>query len=61
MPWMRPAKGYFLFRGHHREDTAGTVPVATSLVNIDCFAEIVPLAVDDMLAEIEGYFAAYLT
>src|SRR5574341_861883 len=31
-----------------------------ALVNLDCFATLVPLAADDMLREIRPYFAAYL-
>jgi len=31
-----------------------------ALVNLDCFAQMVPLAADDLLREIKPYFAAYL-
>jgi hypothetical protein len=31
-----------------------------ALVNLDCFAEMVPLTAEEMLAEFEPYFAAYL-
>jgi hypothetical protein len=41
-------------------ETAGKDASLNALVNLDCFAEMIPLAADDMLAEIEGYFAAYL-
>lgn len=30
-----------------------------ALVSLDCFAKMVPFAVEDLLAEMEGYFAAY--
>ena len=30
-----------------------------ALVNLDCFAKMVPFAVEDLLAEMEGYFAAH--
>ncbi|MHB8881402.1 MAG: DUF6901 family protein [Thermodesulfovibrionales bacterium] len=33
---------------------------ANALVNLDCFASMVPLAVDDILAELKQYFTAYL-
>lgn len=32
-----------------------------ALVNLDCFAKLVPFEAGEMLAEIEGYFAAYFT
>ncbi len=31
-----------------------------ALVNLDCFAQMVPLAADDLLREIKPYFSAYL-
>jgi hypothetical protein len=31
-----------------------------ALVNLDCFAQMVPLAADDVLREIKPYFSAYL-
>lgn len=30
-----------------------------ALVNLHCFAEMVPMAVNDMLSDLEGYFSAY--
>ncbi|TAN41149.1 MAG: hypothetical protein EPN25_05440 [Nitrospirae bacterium] len=33
---------------------------ANALVNLDCFASMVPLAVDDILTELKQYFSAYL-
>jgi hypothetical protein len=31
-----------------------------ALVNLDCFAQMVPLAADDVLRELKAYFSAYL-
>jgi hypothetical protein len=32
-----------------------------ALVNLDCFAQMVPLAADGVLREIKEYFSAYLS
>ncbi len=32
-----------------------------ALVNLDCYAEMIPLTADDMLGDLESYFTAYLS
>jgi hypothetical protein len=41
-------------------DTADKDTNVNALVNFDCFAQVVQLAMDDLLREINPYFAAYL-
>jgi hypothetical protein len=41
-------------------DTAKKDANVNALVNLDCFAQVVPLAMDDLLREIRPYFTAYL-
>ncbi len=42
------------------QDAAKKDANVNALVNLDCFAQMVPLAADDLLREIKPYFAAYL-
>lgn len=48
------------FANRLREATHKDASV-NALVNLDCFAEMVPFAAEDMLQDIEPYFAAYLS
>jgi len=48
-----------MFITRQLRDTANKDANVNSLVNLDCFAQMVPLVAEDALREIKPYFAAY--